>query len=356
MGKLKIDLGSCVRVYSKFSECSKCQEVCPKDAISYDENIPKVSTECIDCGGCIGVCPTEAISLSNFDTLEFIFSFLESGESLISCKKNTPCLATFSVENLISMVILADKIQLDMGYCDSCEIADPLKGQIERNIDEANEFLESIGSEKLVLRENIAYKEPKEPTTGNRRDFLKRFSLKGALESKAEFEKALEDEEVALDATHSASIREKVLPNKRKLLFMALKRIEKAKEYRYFDEGEITFTSDKIVDESCDNCSFCYRLCPTGALTTDRRASKILFDSNLCVKCALCHDVCEKESIKLISFSTKGIFEPEVKELVNFKVVRCDECANYFTYFGGEKICPRCKTEEEEAKRLWGIE
>lgn len=356
MGKLSIDFGSCVRVYSKFSECNKCQDICPKEAIIYNENIPKITSECIDCGGCIGICPTEAISLSDFDSVDFIFSFLESGESLISCKKNSPCLAAYSVENLISLAILGEKLVLDMGHCDGCEIADPLKGQIERNIEEANRFLESIGCEKRVEREEIAYEEPKEEEAGDRREFLKRFSLKGAIESKVEFEKALEEEEVSIDASHSAAIREKTLPNKRKLLFMALKRIDKSSEYRYFDEAEITFTSDKMVDESCDNCSFCYRLCPTGALMSDKRGTKITFDSNLCVKCALCHDVCEKESIKLISYSTKNIFEPTVKELINFKVVRCDECANFFTYFGGEKMCPRCKIEEEEAKRLWGIE
>ena len=359
MHNLKIDLGACVRVYSKSSECSNCANVCPIDAIAFDENIPTVSDTCIDCGGCIGVCPTEAISLKNFDTLDFIFGFLESDENLISCKKNIPCLATLSVENLIALALLSDETILDMGHCHSCEIREPLQAQIEANISECNLFLEHIGSDKRIYTEMIGYEEKTEDIeeTPNRRAFLKRFSLKGAVQSKVEFEKRLEEvEKSGIDVKDTANIRQKKIPDKRKLLFMALKRAQKPHSYHTFIHDEISFTSLKSINDTCDNCSMCYRICPTGALSSDQRGSKINFDPLLCVKCALCHDVCEPDAITLIPYSTKELFEPSIHELINFKIVRCDECANFFPYFGGEKICPRCKIEEEEAKALWGIQ
>jgi formate hydrogenlyase subunit 6/NADH:ubiquinone oxidoreductase subunit I len=84
--------------------------------------------------------------------------------------------------------------------------------------------------------------------------------------------------------------------------------------------------------------------------------SKIEFDPFLCVKCHLCHDVCEPDSITLAdTFDLKQLFEPEVKTLAKFTIRRCHECDNYFTYRGGEVICQRCQLEEEEAKELWGI-
>lgn len=84
--------------------------------------------------------------------------------------------------------------------------------------------------------------------------------------------------------------------------------------------------------------------------------SKIDFDPFLCVKCHLCHDVCEPDSITLAkTFDLKQFFEPEVKQLVKFTIRRCHECDNYFTYRGGEVVCQRCRLEEEEAKELWGI-
>ena len=356
MHNLHIDLGSCVKVSAKASTCTKCEDICPVTAISYDENIPKVTDSCVDCGGCIGVCPSEAIGLKDFNTLDFIFSHIESKENLISCKKNIPCLATLSVENMISLALLTDETILDLGHCATCDIAVPLASEIEKNIKETNAFLENIESQKRIKSQDVAYEEPLSEKEPNRRDFFKKFTLDGALKSKIEFEKAIEEQESGVSLKDSANIREKTLPNKRKLLFMALKRADKPEAYHTFMHEEISFTSQKNIHASCDNCSLCYRVCPTGALQSDRRQTKIEFDSLMCIKCALCHDVCEIDAITLTPYSTQTIFEPKVEELINFKVVRCDECANYFSYFGGEKMCPRCKIEEEEAKSLWGIQ
>ena len=359
MQKLQIELGSCVRVASKYSNCTLCSDICPIDAIDYAENIPLVSESCIDCGGCIGICPTEAISLNDFNTLDFIFDMLDTKEDIISCKKNIPCLATLSVENLISIGLLSEEqVKLDLGHCENCEIKEPLYQNILSNINEANSFLSNLESDKKVVGEFINYT-PKieEKESGNRRDFLKHFSLKGAVKSKVEFEKEIDkiEKRGIIDDSTTSKIKQKELPNKRKLLYMALKRIEKHENYINISEDNLSFISQKSIDDSCDNCSFCYRVCPTEALSTDRRDTKIHFDPLSCVKCRLCHDVCQTDSIHLEEFSTKNIFKPRMQELISFNVVRCDECANYFTYFGGEKMCHRCKLEEEEAKSLWGI-
>ena len=151
-------------------------------------------------------------------------------------------------------------------------------------------------------------------------------------------------------------MREKSLPNKRKLLYMALKRVKDHPHFTSIPHEELSFISQKSIDESCDNCSFCYRICPTGALSSDTRGSKIEFDALACVKCRLCHDVCQSDSLHLEPFETSSIFEPKVDELIRFNLRRCEECGIHFSYFADEKLCHRCNIEEEEAKRLWGIQ
>ena len=107
------------------------------------------------------------------------------------------------------------------------------------------------------------------------------------------------------------------------------------------------------MDEKCTNCQICYRICPTGALSSNGKFSLINFDAMLCVKCHLCHDVCESDAIHLQEgFEIKELFEPTQRTLATFNIKRCNECGGYFTYKGGEKICPRCKTEEDEAIAL----
>jgi len=302
----------------------------------------------------VGVCPTEALELGGFDVLEFAFEFLKSDENAISCKKNFVCLAGLNVEYLISFGLVKDVV-LDIGHCDECDIASSCFEKIEQNVAEANYVLENIGGKKVEARKLGLVKES-EP---NRREFFNLFTLKGAIEAKEGFKEemeALQNPQIALSSAQAQAIRQKDIPNRRKLLFTILKKVEKPQEYRYLENEHLSFISDKEIEKSCDNCSICYRVCPTGALGSDRKFSKIEFDALLCIRCHLCHDVCEKESIKLSQyFDTQEFFEPKIKELITFDVKRCEDCGMWFSSFKGERLCLRCRAEEDAAKDLWGL-
>ena len=351
MNRIRLEEGSCTRFYSKFSSCTNCQDICPPNAIECVESDVKINQEeCISCGACVGVCPTEALSLTNFDVTDFFFDFLKSDDKVISCKTNFVCLAGLNVEYLFTLGLIKD-IVLDVGYCHECDIKDRCFTQIENNINEANRLLKSFGY-KEIKSEEIQAK--KEDIKESRREFFNIFSLKNVAKVKRNFDESLE-ESTGISTEIARAIREKKLPNKRKILFTILNKIDRVKEYELFSEDEVSFTSSKYIDDSCDNCSICYRICPTSALSTNSKQSKIYFDDLMCVKCKLCHDVCEKDSISLTSFDTKEFFEATQKELISFDVVRCDECGAFFTYKGGEKMCQRCKQEEEGALELWGL-
>jgi ferredoxin len=73
----------------------------------------------------------------------------------------------------------------------------------------------------------------------------------------------------------------------------------------------------------------------------------------MCIKCHLCHDVCEPNAIEIqAGFEIKEFFEPTQRVLASFDIRRCNECGNYFTYSGGLVECMRCKMEESEAMEL----
>ena len=363
---LIFDPASCIRTSSKMSECTKCVEICPVKTIEIVENIPTFTpSACVDCGGCVGVCPTEAFSLKDFSTVDFFFEMAESEETLISCKKNIPCLSLLSVEHLISLALESEEpVVLDLGHCAACEIREPLFAQIERNIEEANFVLSSF-SDRQLQPEMIGYegegsgsdsRADDQEVKPSRRSFLSNLSLKGAGRQKAAFDEAVEADErkrFDIDSAVIAKIKEKRIPDKRKILFTMLKRTKKPERYEVLPEEEVRFVSQKFIDDRCTNCQICYRICPTGALSSDGKCSVIHFDAMLCLKCRLCHDSCEPDAIQLQpGFEIKEFFEPAQRVLATFDVRRCYECGIHFTYEGGEQICPRCRVEEEEAMTL----
>jgi len=362
--KLHFNVASCVRAMSKFSECTKCVDACP-ESIQIMENLPSFTHATgVEAAVCLGVCPTEAFSLSDFSVTEFFFTFIESKVRLISSKINVPCISVLSVEHLISLALASDEpITIDLNaYKEGSHLLE----QIEKRIEEANFVLSSFCDKALSTNLDVSSPhameqiesadDDVEEDVSSRRDFLSQASLKGVVKHKKTFDDAVESEDLQvfkIDTSVIAQMKDKNIPDKRKILFTTLKRAGVPNIFEILPEEEVSFVSQKFIDESCTNCQICYRICPTGALSSNGRFSLINFDAMLCLKCHLCHDACEPDSIHLQSgFEVKEFFEATQRTLATFNIKRCNECGNSFTYTGGEQACPRCKTEEEEAMFL----
>jgi len=363
MTKIELNTDRCVRYYSKHSTCDLCEVVCPTNAIKIDNMQLAISLNtCIECGACDSICPNEAFNLENFSATSYFFNALKNDDFIISCKRDLPCIMALSIEHLVSLVIQKGNIDADLAHCNSCDIG-AFKENIIKNIDEANMVLDSLNISNKIYSKDLAIKRVEQPPqleSNNRRELFNRLTLKGALKTQREFkdESANLDNDFAsfkLDTTHIKGIKEQSLSDRRKILYTSLKNVDKDIDGMYLSFEKLSFISNKDIDNSCTNCSICYRLCPTGALSSDINMSKINFDMLSCVKCNLCHDVCESNSISLISIYSKQILDPQVRELLSFDIRRCDECANHFTYSGGELMCESCKTLEDDAKSLWRL-
>jgi len=364
---INLNAGLCVRSKSVESECNYCETICPTNAISFVESssVPAINhSVCVDCGACGAVCPNEALALDDFKSHEFFFDFLEDQDDLISCRKNVPCIAAINVENIISIAVLKKSIVFDMGHCDECEIANTCKDKIIANAEEASYLLEAMENEASITLKKVKYEAKEDQKNSDRRDFFRLANLKTVGQAHKGFEKEIKkatDEltEHTLQKTDIALLRQKNIPAKRKLFYTAIKRVDKPSVFHVVDATEVTFTSSKLLDvDTCTACQMCYRVCPTGALSSDLKNSKIDFDPFLCIKCNCCHDVCEPNSITPSpSYNIKEFFEPSVINLINFNVKRCNECNIVFsTNDPDAKLCYRCKAEEEEARELWGID
>jgi len=358
---LQLNAGHCVRSLARESQCNKCEVICPTEAIVVGDNpLPSINfSACVACGACDAICPSEALSLDEFSSTDFFFNFIESEENLISCKKNVPCIAALNVENIISMAVLKKEIIFDMGHCDECAIAHKCKPQIESNYEEASYVLEAMMSDAVIKLEDVKFIPEESDNSTNRRDFL---NIKTVGKTKQAFENEIKkatDElvEHTLEKTDIALLRKKRITDRRKLFFTAIKRIETPEQFHVVDANELSFTSSKLLNtDTCTACQMCYRICPTGSLTSDIKNSKIDFDPFLCIKCHICHDVCEPDAITLSpSYDVKEFFDPAVKNLVKFKVIRCNECNVIFSTNSTDDLCYRCREEEDSANELWGL-
>lgn len=365
MSLLQLDISKCVHTSNKFAICDKCVSVCPVETISLDDGrISFTPSDCVGCGGCLAVCPTDAYDLDDFKPINYIFKFLQNNEKVFTCKdEEFPCIASLSSEELLSVTLISqEQITLDIGPCSDCPIAHTNLSIIKNRGEEVNFLLEAMMQEKRLGVAEINYEKNREEDTLSRRKLLSKDGLKSVLTIKQQVENKVDASE-SVRKTHTitskdiAKIKEKNLPQRRSLLLMAMKRASVPEQFHTISVEDISFVSQKDLDEeSCTNCQMCYRICPTGALSSDGRGSKIDFNPLSCVQCHSCHDVCEPDSLTLRStFSLGNFFEPKLETLVRFDIRRCNECGNFFSYKGGEVICPRCNVEEEEARALWGI-
>ena len=364
MGLLQFQPAQCVRALSVNSACVHCSHICPTGAITTDGRLPSINQAlCVGCAGCISACPTEALRLEGFNPTEFFFSFVPEENNLVSCQKNIPCIAALSSEHMIALCNLKQGLVLDTGHCSECEIGVKVLETVSAQVEDANYLLEAIESPYRIECKELRYIDPQETEEAkDRRDFFKTFHLRRIGTIRNDFEKEIQkttDEfiEFSINSSDTQNLRAKKITDRRKIFFTALKRSTRPETFHVVDAEKIVFTSQKLLDEAkCTACEMCYRVCPTGALTSDVRSSKIDFDPFLCVKCHLCHDVCEPDALTLSSsYNLKEWFDPAVQNLITFSVRRCDECDSLFSSVGGEKICRRCRLEEEEARELWGL-
>jgi len=366
MSLLTLDVAKCVHTSNKFAICNSCVEVCPVETIKIENSqISFTPSDCVGCGGCLAACPTDAYSLDDFKPLNYIFKFLEEDREIFTCKdEEFPCIAALSVEELLSITLISDKqLTLDIGPCGDCPIASTNLSLIEQRAEEVNFILEAMMQDKELRVEPLNVTFEKEEDGITRRKLLSKEGVKKVLTIKEQFQNRVEssDEDIKTHTVTNddiAKIKAKNIPDRRSLLLMAMKRAKVPEVFHNISIEDISFISQKDLDETtCTNCQMCYRICPTGALSSDARGSVINFNPLACVQCHSCHDVCEPDSLTLRkSFALGNFFEPKIETLVRFDMRRCDECGSFFAYKGGEVMCRRCTIEEEEAKALWGIE
>jgi NADP-reducing hydrogenase subunit HndC len=54
-----------------------------------------------------------------------------------------------------------------------------------------------------------------------------------------------------------------------------------------------------VIDDKCTGCTLCFRNCPVGAISGEKREVHFI-DQSLCIKCGVCYEKCKFDAIQLI--------------------------------------------------------
>lgn len=402
---LALEYERCVRTRSVSSRCRACVDACPAGAVSLEGEKRSVAVNldaCTDCGLCLAACPTEAFS-GVFDVTTL------TAPSRLACgEAGVPCVGAISAEDLVALAQRSGRLEV-VGR--TCPAGARGHARAAEAVAQAERFLEALGLKATVswrdesrpvpadgrgavdaaapaspglepvepltpdeagLRPSsfgassavsagpvLAPSEPqRRPSTAEptrpvppRRQFLGLFVPRAlppqpVTRGKLTFPQRLDVKR----------LRDTRPPPRRARLLASLPASASPKLLELAGDA-LSFTSSKRVDAmTCTGCQACVTACPTGALTSSRLKDQLRFDGSRCVRCGLCHDVCEPRAITLaptVSVAEFLDFAPRL--LVTLKMIQCGECGAAFKDDGRESVlCDRCRDQEAEARELSG--
>ncbi len=322
-GTAKLDSKKCLAARYNSRFCSRCQSVCPAEAITITNNNKNNSEDVIDklsctgCGICTTVCPLEAIKIKNAPDDKEILDCVENsihreGTVVFTCRqKLTPpsgnqigivkfnCLGQLDVNLLLGCYSRQIKrIIIDTSSCEkTCgppqgtavnEHLNNLKGKISR-------FSEHINQEMLLDINPETWKTEEERSSNfSRRDVFSYF--RNEISNAATDMVQVAGDNLKDDKPIKGFKKDTVyLPFRRRLFFQALEDLN----ITHLPSQLSQLSLKNINKNSCRFCLTCTKVCPTKALKSkiDNDLLKIWHEPFLCVNCRACETTCPEQAI-----------------------------------------------------------
>ena len=311
MGQTSINLTRCLFRYQNTS-CTKCQEICPKQAISLRQVNPEL---CDSCGLCTAICPVGAIE-TRCSYEKKLNACRQSQEPLLLCQKALPergfaCLG-FLDRRLLWAMASGRQLEIDISRCEACN--PQVYAWLSAELDACNAALREADQPQIAY----VHVEPKAPEerTVSRRNFFR--ELFGA-------------------AVQTAEVIARPLEEGAPVFFDEAQwiRAQQPVQSRLFPQLQLV--------GDCNGCGMCGMICPEKAITVEQSETRLAlhFDPFACKACGLCSAHCAREALTL---------EPQGSQPDGFELVvelpRCKSCGKPFRPIGDADVCLECHQKQ----------
>ena len=310
MGKFQIQAKKCINHF-KNSQCNKCSDLCPQQAIS---NGVIDMNQCNACGLCLSVCPSRAVT-SSIAYQKNIESLTGQKEISLYCQKKHenslfPCLAFLDARLLFTMA-QDHAVDVELSNCVYCN--PKILNILKTRLNECNAVLMMQGKAPVNVIER-AEESHVQNEEMNRRLFLKQ--MLGATVSFIELLKVDQSEEVCIPCHFEDYIRAET-------------------NQKTLEKNPLFFSC--VINEGCNACGLCRMICPQKALQGFLTKNDFLlkFDKTLCYQCHVCENNCAKNAILI----TEELMKPNE---FSISLPLCKNCGQPFFPIENSEICIKC--------------
>jgi len=349
---IRVSPNFCKRVRFRKSDCQRCLEICPENAILLTPG-PSIRGGCSGCCLCQRACPTEVFQ-SELQTdgslLNHVRSLPDKRTISIRCHRTEDpsghfipvfCLGSIS-ENILLGLALSGfaEIQCIKGICSRCRFAEA-EALLNRSIMTTRVLLENLGLGDFPVR--LMEKPKKGQSILTRREIFSRISSE-AKNRAVPFLRQWSDP----SRDHSQREKDKWIPLRRRLLRSLLKQRGWGNSTMAQHGPEFPWGRIRIDEKNCSACGTCTALCPTGAISKkfENNHFSFYFNGSLCTNCLLCREACPVNALDFEEeFDLRDLVRDRAEGVARVKLISCFRCGGTIPS-GKSEFCPTCQKRQ----------